>query len=122
MVITWELIKTVIYWIIVINAIGAVFTVFREKRDIAATWAWLLVLVLVPVVGFIAYAFLGRKLPHKRLDLIQAQTELQINEALEAQKREIGSMTTYADQITKTAKGMVTLFQNSDNAFLTRKN
>lgn len=122
MLISWELIRTIAYWIVVINAIGAVFTVFREKRDIAATWAWLLVLVLVPVVGFIAYAFLGRKLPHKRLDLIQAQTELELSEALEAQKREIGNMTTYADQITSTAKGMVTLFQNSDNAFLTRKN
>lgn len=122
MLISWELIRTIIYWIIVVNAVGAVFTVFREKRDIAATWAWLLVLVLVPVVGFIAYAFLGRKLPHKRLDLIQAQTELELSEALEAQKHEIGNMTTYADQITSTAKGMVTLFQNADNAFLTRKN
>lgn len=117
MSVSWELIKTIIYWVLIINAIGAGFTVFREKRDIAATWAWLLVLVFIPIIGFIAYAFLGRKLPHKRLDRIQAQTELELSEALEAQKLEIGNMTTYSDQITSMSKGMVTLFQNSDNAF-----
>lgn len=40
----WNTIKVIIEVVIVLNTIGAVFTVFREKRDIAATWAWLLVL------------------------------------------------------------------------------
>ena len=59
--ITWEIIRWIILGIIVINELAAIFTVFRERRDIAATWAWLLVLTLIPVIGFIIYAFLGRK-------------------------------------------------------------
>lgn len=56
----WSLLFNIV---VVVNAVLAIFTVFREKRDIAAIWAWLLVLVFLPLVGFIAYAFLGRKLP-----------------------------------------------------------
>jgi cardiolipin synthase len=119
---SWELVKIIIYWIIIINAVIAFFTVFREKRDIAATWAWLLVLVFIPVGGFIAYAFLGRKLPHKRLAKIQNEQRLELSEALTAQKKELSQMHTDADDITSAAKGMVTLFQNADHAFLTRQN
>lgn len=54
---TWQIIKLIIWGIILINEIAALYTVFREKRDIAATWAWLLVLTLIPVLGFILYAF-----------------------------------------------------------------
>ena len=50
---TWEIIRWVLLAVIIINELAAIFTVFREKRDIAATWAWLLVLTLIPVIGFI---------------------------------------------------------------------
>lgn len=119
---TWEIIKTVIYWIIILNVVGAVFTVFREKRDIAATWAWLLVLVLLPVVGFIAYAFIGRKLSHRRLDRINEQTPLQLKESLEAQKREIGMTAAPMNRLTAAVRSMILLFQNIDHAYLTQKN
>ena len=46
LILTWSVIKWLLLAIVVINEIAALFTVFREKRDIAATWAWLLVLVL----------------------------------------------------------------------------
>ncbi|EGF34016.1 hypothetical protein AAULR_11650 [Lacticaseibacillus rhamnosus MTCC 5462] len=28
------------------------FTVLREVRDISTTWAWLLVLIFLPIIGF----------------------------------------------------------------------
>ena len=80
---TWQIIKLIIWGIIIINEIAALYTVFREKRDIAATWAWLLVLTLIPVLGFILYAFLGRKLPQDKMERIQSQTELELSAALE---------------------------------------
>ncbi len=52
-------------FIIFLNTGLAIITVFRQPRDIAATWAWLLVLTFLPVAGFIVYAFVGRKLPKK---------------------------------------------------------
>ncbi len=51
--------------ILLINLIVALVTIFREERDISTTWAWLLVLVLLPVVGFVFYLFAGRKISKK---------------------------------------------------------
>lgn len=34
----------IIILILLLNTTAAIITVFKEKRDIAATWAWLLVL------------------------------------------------------------------------------
>ena len=47
---------------IVVNAILLVGVLFFERRDIGNTWAWILVLVFIPIVGFFIYLFLGRNL------------------------------------------------------------
>ncbi len=41
------------------NIIFAVFVVFFEKKNPGVTWAWLMVLVLVPYFGFLFYMVLG---------------------------------------------------------------
>jgi len=51
--------------IIVLNIIFIILLIFFERRDPAATWAWLLILTLIPVLGFVLYLFLGLT-PRKR--------------------------------------------------------
>ncbi len=41
------------------NIIFAIFVVFFEKKNPGVTWAWLMVLVLVPYFGFLFYMILG---------------------------------------------------------------
>ena len=48
--------------ILLLNVIAAIITVFKEKRDITATWAWLLVLNLLPVIGFGIYLLVGKNI------------------------------------------------------------
>ena len=119
---TWQIIKLIIWGIIIINEIAALYTVFREKRDIAATWAWLLVLTLIPVLGFILYAFLGRKLPQDKMERIQSQTELELSAALEEQKKQFLDMPRPKKQTMRIYRRTIMLFQSIDNAFLTRHN
>ncbi|KMO65284.1 hypothetical protein PZ01_02530 [Lacticaseibacillus rhamnosus] len=57
-----SLITWLIIIILVLNTIGAIFTVLREVRDISTTWAWLLVLIFLPIIGFGFYRFAGRGL------------------------------------------------------------
>ena len=64
MIWTWDVIRRIIEVLWVINIGLAIWTVFRSRRDIASTWAWLLVLSVFPVIGFIIYLFLGRQLSH----------------------------------------------------------
>ena len=120
--ITWEIIRWIILGIIVINELTAIFTVFRERRDIAATWAWLLVLTLIPVIGFIIYAFLGRKPTHKRLNRIKSQTRLKLKEAVERQKKQFSNMPKPKYSITQVYRRTIMLFQSIDESFLSRHN
>ena len=51
------------FWIVilialVINTIISFIAVFRQKREIATIWAWMLVLLLLPVVGFAIFFWL----------------------------------------------------------------
>ncbi|MDT7013429.1 cardiolipin synthase [Levilactobacillus namurensis] len=116
---TWSM---VIEIIVIINAVLAFLTVFREKRDIAATWAWMLVLVLVPIVGFIAYAFIGRKLPKDRMFRLKHQVAVQLDERLSQQREQIGTQIMPADKISHSVINMVNMFMSTDSAFLARQN
>ncbi|MHB2040379.1 cardiolipin synthase [Aerococcus mictus] len=53
--------------IILINTVSAIYTVFRQERPVATIWAWLLVLILLPGLGFVIYFFLGRKISDKQI-------------------------------------------------------
>lgn len=46
--------------VFIVNVLLAGVVVFFERRNPASTWAWLLVLFFIPVVGFIAYMVFGR--------------------------------------------------------------
>ena len=122
MLITWHIVKLVLVLIVVFNEIAALITVFRERRDIAATWAWLLVLTLMPVVGFIFYSFLGRKLPQRRLERIQTETQLELSAALDKQKAQFLLSPPPKQPTLRTYKRTIMLFQSIDDAFLTRHN
>ena len=53
--------------IFLINTASAIYTVFRQERPVATIWAWLLVLILLPVLGFVIYFFLGRKISDEEI-------------------------------------------------------
>lgn len=110
-------------FIIILNAVLAIITVFRQKRDIAAIWAWLLVLTFLPIVGFIIYAFFGRKLPKNRLFKLHNHVQMQLDERLTDQRSQEGNSNfSESDLISSEYRNVVDLFINSDFAFLARKN
>ncbi|GGO06148.1 major cardiolipin synthase ClsA [Saccharibacillus kuerlensis] len=50
------------WFLLVLNLLLALTVVFLERRDIGVTWAWLMVLFFLPIVGFILYLFFGQNL------------------------------------------------------------
>ncbi len=72
---TWDVVRRIIEVLWLINIGFAIWTVFRTRRDIASTWAWLLVLSGLPVIGFIIYLFVGRKLSSDDIFSIRAEQE-----------------------------------------------
>ena len=48
MILTWDIIRRTLEVLWIINVIFAVWTVFRSRRSVVATWAWMLVLTILP--------------------------------------------------------------------------
>lgn len=78
----------VIFAIYVVNDLLAVFTVFKQKRDIAAIWAWLLVLNFLPFVGFIFYLFFGKRLSKNKMFSLKRQERVGLERYIANQKKQ----------------------------------
>jgi len=72
---------------IIINTIISIITVFSDRdRDIAAVWAWLLVLIVLPGFGLLIYLFLGRKISKEDIFNLREQAKVGLPEYLYAQE------------------------------------
>ena len=68
---TWDVVRRIIEVLWLINIAFAVWTVFRSRRDIASTWAWLLVLTYFASSWIYPISFVGRQLSHDEIFSIQ---------------------------------------------------
>ena len=50
-----------------VNMISVFSLIFIERKDPTTTWAWLLILLLIPGVGFIVYLLLGQNLSRQKI-------------------------------------------------------
>lgn len=110
--------------LLVINTGGAVVTVFWEKKDIAVIWAWLLVLILLPGVGFILYLFVGKGINSSKIFDLKEQERLGINQLAELQKEqwEKDRLIFAGEKISAGNMELPRLFLDIDQAILTEHN
>jgi cardiolipin synthase len=53
--------------VLILNIVLATVVIFRERRDAGSTWAWLLVLYFIPLLGFILYLLFAQNYRGTRL-------------------------------------------------------
>lgn len=60
--------RIVLAFFFLMNIVLALLIVFldRDRRDATSTWAWLFLLFVMPILGFIVYIFFGRAVKKKR--------------------------------------------------------
>ncbi len=73
--------------IAIANILLSVVIVFRKRRETAQTWAWLLVLTFIPVLGFVLYIFFGRGISQDRIFDLKMQSKLGMNVEIEEQRQ-----------------------------------
>ena len=72
-----------------INIIFAFSLIFIERKEPNTTWAWLMILLVLPGIGFIIYLFLGQNLSRQKIFREKKVTdEKKVKELLEKFKRE----------------------------------
>ncbi|MHC5249494.1 cardiolipin synthase [Enterococcus sp. LJL90] len=75
--------------IIVANILLSLIIIFRERKQTAQTWAWLLVLLFIPILGFVLYIFLGRGISKDKVFDLKMQEKVGKNVEIEAEKAAI---------------------------------
>jgi cardiolipin synthase A/B len=70
----------------------AVTVVFLERRNIGATWAWLLVLFFLPGLGFVIYLLLGQNLSRRKIYKIKEGQISFVRELIDTQLADLPSI------------------------------
>jgi cardiolipin synthase A/B len=108
---------------LVLNIAFACVVVFLERRDAGATWAWLMVLVFIPVLGFIMYLVFGQNLTRKRLFQWDDMKKIGIEELIARQVKEIkGESFSFRDSTISTNKELIYMHLMNNEAVLTQDN
>ncbi|WP_429971099.1 cardiolipin synthase [Fructilactobacillus sp. Tb1] len=111
--------------VVFINTIIAIITIFREPRDIMSTLAWLMVLIFIPVLGFLLYGFFGRGIPKSQVLNIKGQTHKDVSTEINEQKQQLGKFDEQSNpnnKIVNDAAEQVKMFMNNDLAPLQGSN
>lgn len=123
MILTWDIIRRTLEVLWIINVIFAVWTVFRSRRSVVATWAWMLVLTILPGIGFILYLFFGRQLSQDEIFAIQKEQKETRNHYLNQQKKMLQEydLLPRKERVPR-ARMLTELNLNNDDAILTFAN
>lgn len=111
----------IILLLLVVNTLGAIITVFSQKRDIATIWAWLLVLIMLPVVGFAIFFFVGSRISDKRIFRLRTQEQRGLEQIADNQRQQLEAIEQLLP-IPDSAAELANLFLRTDEAVLTRGN
>src|SRR4029453_19259623 len=75
--------------IMLLNIFLAVTVIFLERRNASTTWAWLMVLFFIPVIGFVMYLILGQKVRKRKLYKLLGDSQRIIEHTIERQMRQM---------------------------------
>ena len=112
----YEIILTTVY---LINFILVIDLIFRGKRNIDNTLTWIVILVLVPPLGFILYAMFGRSIAKNNMFSVKEKEDKVIkNKILESYVEIESNLDPYLDE----NKDIIYTLANSNNAHFTADN
>lgn len=109
--------------VLVVNIMLALVVIFQERRDIGSTWAWLLVLFFIPILGFVMYLLLGQNLSRKRLFQWDDLKKTGLEEELESQLAKFRSdQFFFRNKATSDSRDLIYMHMINNKAILTEDN
>jgi len=106
-----------------LNFILAGTVIFLERRDVGATWAWLLVLLFLPIAGFILYLVFGQNLSRRKIFDWKVQEKIGIKEISQQQIELLReNRFPFHDERTIQYKDLVYMLLMNDGAILSQDN
>lgn len=109
--------------VMVVNIILGVSIVFLERKNASSTWAWLMVLLFIPIIGFILYLIFGKPISKGRIFVWDTKSRLGLKAAVQGQLREIEQNEFhYNDEDMKRYQSLIYLNLRTDASLLSQNN
>lgn len=107
----------------VFNIFLAFVIIFLERRQAGSTWAWLLVLFFLPIIGFILYLLFGRQIKHSSIFKLDEEDKLGLQQIVHEQRHAIDKddLMVRSKEIMK-HKDIIRMNLNNYSSFLTTDN
>ncbi|WP_066062017.1 cardiolipin synthase [Neobacillus soli] len=116
-------VTTLIVTVVLIgNIVLAGVVVFIERRDIGSTWAWLMVLFFIPIVGFLVYLFLGRQLKQRNFYRLSSEERNYLQSTVEEQIQQLQNRRFFGHKLLTKHSDLLLMNLNSSNALLSMYN
>ncbi|GIP63749.1 major cardiolipin synthase ClsA [Virgibacillus pantothenticus] len=74
-------------FILILNIALGVSIIFLERKDPTSTWAWLMVLLFIPILGFILYLIFGKPISKRRIFTWDTKSRLGVKASVQSQLR-----------------------------------
>lgn len=117
-----EFLPTIIY---AVNFLIAIFIIFydRNKRSSSATFAWIMVLFLLPVAGLALYLLFSQNITKYKVSKMNQYEQIQADDELNTQEKEISEGAfPFANVTEEKWKSLIRLNQRYAHAYLTQHN
>lgn len=109
--------------VFVINILLALTVVFLERRNVAATWSWLMVLLFIPILGFLLYVMLGQNLSRRKLYKWDKRMLERVQTMIAEQRHELMDGTfPYLDPMVEAYRYLIYLNVATNDSYLTQDN
>lgn len=121
---TAQILSSIVSIALFFNIILAIAVIFLERREPTSTWAWLLVLFFIPVVGFVLYLLFGRQMTKRHLFRWEGRKKIGIDSLVDYQIEAIKE-DSFEYKLTKTPsvyKELIYMELLSNHAVLTQDN
>ncbi|WP_141433736.1 cardiolipin synthase [Bacillus sp. 03113] len=109
--------------ILILNIIFASVLIFLERKDAGASWAWLMVLFFIPILGFILYLTFGQNLTKRKMFQWDDQKKIGIEQIISSQLLEISRNEFHpSNELIKSNLDLIYMHVHNNDAVYTEDN
>jgi len=106
-----------------LNITLGISIVFLERKDPPSTWAWLMVLMFIPIAGFFLYLIFGKPISGNRIFTWDKKSRIEVKTTVQSQLRAIEEeRLEFKDEEIKNYADLVYLHLRNDDAIFTDDN
>ncbi|HEX6594026.1 MAG TPA: cardiolipin synthase [Bacillota bacterium] len=84
-----EIMPYIFGFVLIFNIALGFSIIFLERKNASSAWAWLMVLLFIPVLGFLLYLIFGKPLNNRRIFTWDTKSRLGVKKAVQSQLRAI---------------------------------